>query len=79
MKSDDYNKGKIVRMVDMYFDNALNNEEQQNLFKNIENNPVYSELYRKEKQFRTFIKDNVTRPEVSQEFKDSIKHFIHRH
>lgn len=78
MKSNKHNVGKILQLVDMYIDEALDNDEKQDLIQNIQSNPLYSELYRQEKEFRSFIKDNVKRPEVSQEFRDSIKQFVHK-
>lgn len=73
MSKDKYDVNEILQMVDMYIDKALNEEDKRALMNKIQSIPIYSQLYQQEKDFRTFLKDNVKRPEVSAEFKESLK------
>jgi hypothetical protein len=59
--------------INLYFDNELDSNDQQSLLNKIDHDPACSKLFNKEKSFRDFIKNNVKRPTVSQEFIRNLK------
>ncbi len=69
----------IQNRVNLYFDNALGESEKRELLNQVSNDPKCSKIFNKEKNFREFIKNNVTRPSVSSDFiqniKDKVRYF----
>lgn len=63
--------------VNLYFDKELNSEDENALMEEINDDPARGSLFKKEKSFRDFIKNNVKRssvpPDLIQNIKDSIK------
>ena len=68
-----HNVHDIQNQVNLYFDNALGENEKQELLSRVDNDPRCSKIFNKEKNFREFIKNNVSRPTVSSDFIQSIK------
>jgi len=66
----------IKDKIYLYFDNALNESDRQELMKAIDNNPACGELFKKEKNFREQIKSQVKRPEATPDFIQQIKNRI---
>jgi len=67
------NDGDIRDQINMYFDNALSNEEQQSLLQQVSADPQAGQIFQKEKHFRDYIKNNVKRSSVSPDLIQSIK------
>ncbi len=63
----------LVAKVTMYLDNELSKEGERALLKEIQQNPAYFELLKKERSFRDFIKSRVHRRKVSPTLIASIK------
>ena len=63
----------IRKQVDMYFDQALSEQEQQSLLDRVNNDPAYHRVFSQEKQIRDHIKQKVHRPGVSPDLIQSIK------
>ena len=63
----------IRKQVDMYFDQALSEQEQLSLLDRVNNDPAYHRVFTKEKEIRDQIKQNVHRPGVSPDLIQSIK------
>ena len=63
----------LVKKVTMYLDNALPREEERQLLKEIQADPNYMELLKREKSFKDFIKRKVQRRHVSPALVKSIK------
>lgn len=59
--------------LDMYLDNALNQEDEKDFVARINEDPAYNRLYASEKNFREMIKNNIRRPNVSPNLIQSIK------
>ncbi len=68
-----HNVNEIQDQVNLYFDNALGENEKQELLHKVDIDPRCSKIFNKEKNFRNFIKNNVTRPSVSSDFIQLIK------
>jgi len=64
---------EIQNRVTLYFDNALGENESQELLQAVNHDPRCSKIFNKEKTFREFIKNNVTRPSVSSDLIQNIK------
>ena len=63
----------LKQRVDLYFDNALSKDDENDLLKRVDDDPRCSKIFNKEKSFRDYIKNNVKRPSVSADFVKSIK------
>lgn len=59
----------LVRKLNMYLDNELDQQESINL----RNNPEFYSILEREQNFRHFIKDRVPRRKVSSDLIQSIK------
>ncbi|MBT8190546.1 MAG: hypothetical protein HKN67_03360 [Saprospiraceae bacterium] len=68
-----HNVHDIRNQVNLYFDNALGDNEKKELLSRVDNDPRCSKIFKKEKTFREFIKNNVARPSVSTDLIQSIK------
>jgi len=68
-----HNVHDIQNQVNLYFDNALEENEKKELLSKVDQDPRCNKIFNKEKTFREFIKNNVTRPSVSSDFIQSIK------
>ena len=66
----------IRQRINLYFDNALSPEDQQDLLHKVECDNKCSKLFTKEKNFRDYIKNNVKRSSVSPDLIQSIKERI---
>lgn len=67
----------LRQKIDLYFDNALPPKDQEELMQKVEKDPRCSSMFKKEKTFRDFIKNNVKRtsvsPDIIQSIRDSIR------
>jgi len=61
------------KKVDMMLDNALTKEGEEEVMDKIKDNPAYEQLLNNERNFRNFVRGNVIRPKVTEEFIQSIK------
>jgi len=61
------------QQVNLYLDNRLTQDSEQNLLDAIQSDSECNQVYNKEKQFRDFIKSNIKRPSASQDLIKSIK------
>lgn len=61
------------QQVNLYFDNRLTKDSEQNLLDAVNNDSECSKVFNTEKQFRDFIKTNVKRPGASKDLIKSIK------
>ena len=51
--------------VDLYLDNELQMDEQEVLMNEVKNNPHFQAVLDQERNFRTFLRSNVSRKSVS--------------
>ena len=63
----------LRKQISMYFDNELCSDDKQQLLQRVDVDPKCSSLFRKEKNFREYIKSNIKRPNVSNGLIDNIK------
>ena len=67
----------LRQKIDLYFDNALPPKDQEELMQKVQKDPRCSSMFKKEKTFRDFIKNNVKRtsvsPDIIQSIRDSIR------
>ena len=63
----------LRKQISMYFDNELCSDDKQQLLQRVDVDPKCSSLFRKEKNFREYIKSNIKRPNVSNNLIDNIK------
>lgn len=61
------------QQVNLYLDNRLTTDSEQNLLDAIESDSECNKVYNCEKQFRDFIKTNLQRPCASEDLINSIK------
>lgn len=77
-KNDDLSD--IIKKVNLYLDNELPIEAHSQLLNDINSNPNYSQVLQGEKNFRNFLKTNITRQEPSDQFlqdlREKIKPFL---
>lgn len=66
----------LRKKISLYFDNELNNLEATSLLNRVEVDPKCSNLFRKEQDFRNYIKSNVHRSSVSSNLIQTIKNHI---
>ena len=74
------NMNEIRASINLYFDNALTTDAQQNLLNKVDSDSTCHKIFNQEKNIREFIKNNVTRPDVSPDFIQNIMNninFIH--
>ena len=72
MKNQD-NFQQIRQKINLYFDNALDKEDEKNLLHQIDEDPRCHKIFHKEKNFRDFIKTNVKRSAVSPDLIQTIR------
>ena len=70
------NMNEIRASINLYFDNALTTDAQQNLLNKVDSDSTCHKIFNQEKNIREFIKNNVTRPAVSQDFIQNIMNNI---
>lgn len=70
------NINEIRASINLYFDNALTTDAQQNLLNKVDSDSTCHKIFNQEKNIREFIKNNVTRPEVSPDFIQNIMNNI---
>ncbi len=63
----------LRKQISMYFDNELCKDDKDQLLQRVDMDPKCSSLFRKERNFREYIKNNIKRPNVSHDLIDSIK------
>ena len=63
----------IRNQVNLFFDNELADTEKQELLQRVETDPKITKIFKQEKTYRDFIKNNVSRPKVSSDFIQTIK------
>lgn len=71
-----HDQQEFYRLMSLYLDNELTNEDEQRLLQELRSNPNYMEFLSKERSFREFIKTKVQRRKVSPALVDSIKEKI---
>jgi len=71
-----HNIQDIRDRVTLYFDNALGENERNELLQQVSQDPKCQKIFDKEKSFREFIKNNVQRPAVSSDLIQNIKNQI---
>lgn len=67
---------RFQEKVDLYFDKALSQSDEQDLLNDIENDSSCQKVFEQTQNYRTFIKDKVHRPSISPDFIKSIKEKI---
>lgn len=63
-------------LIELYFDKAIEKDDKEKLFKQMDSNPLVHQLFEKEKTYRNYIRTHVKRPSVPTGFIDSIKNRI---
>ena len=63
----------IRREVDMYFDQALSSQDQDQLLERVNTDPAYHRVFTQEKTMREHIKQKIHRPGVSPDLIQAIK------
>lgn len=63
----------IRQKINLYFDNALTQKDQDELLSRVSTDPDCCQMFNKEKTFRDFIKNNVRRTPASQDIIQSIR------
>jgi len=70
------NMNEIRASINLYFDNALTTDAQQNLLNKVDSDSTCHKIFNQEKNIREFIKNNVTSPAVSPDFIQNIMNNI---
>lgn len=70
------NMNELRANINLYFDNALSSDDQQNLLQKVSNDTQCSQIFNQEKSVRDFIKNNFLRPSVSPDLIQNIKNNI---
>lgn len=70
------NTGELRSKINLYFDNALSQDESSLLLQRVDTDSKCSKMFNKEKTFRDYIKNNVKRSSVSPDLIQSIKDSI---
>ena len=65
--------GELREKINLYFDHALNKDEEQSLLDRVQNDTRCSSMFNKEKNFREFIKSNVKRSSVTPDLIQTIR------
>jgi len=63
---------EIRKNIHLYLDQALNEEDQLKMMKEVKANPEYSQLINSERNFRTLLKNKVKRSQVPNDLIQSI-------
>jgi len=67
----------FAKKVSLFLDNELNHEARENFLTEVRGNPDYTAILKKEKEFKSFLKNNIARramsPDVVQRIKDRIR------
>jgi hypothetical protein len=71
-----HDQQEFCRLMNLYLDNELSNEDENKLLQELRSNPSYMQFLSQEKSFREFIKSRVQRRKVSPALIDSIKEKI---
>lgn len=66
----------LRQRIEMYFDNELDDKSCQSLLAKVKTDPRCGKLFKKEKNFREYIKTNVKRSTVSADLIQNIKNSI---
>jgi F0F1-type ATP synthase delta subunit len=69
----------LKKKINLFLDDQLDGGESQSLLKMVDDDPKCCSIYNKEKDFRDFIKSNISRPSVSKSLLQSIKQNIASH
>ena len=64
---------ELRKRINLYFDHALNQEEEKNLLSEVDNDVRCSQMFNKEKSFREFIRTSVKRSSVSPDLIQNIR------
>jgi hypothetical protein len=72
MRSFDSEK-TLKKQIHLFLDNELPKDEASELINLMELDPRTSQIYNSEKDFRAFVKNNVKRSTVSEDFAQNIK------
>lgn len=75
MRSLDTSKS-LKKQINLFLDNELPSEDHQQLMTRMESDPRCTKIYNTEKNFRDFVKNNVKRPSVTQDFIQNLKERI---
>lgn len=70
------NLNEVRETINLYFDDALNSQDQMDLLNRIDTDQRCKKIFHQEKNIRTFIKNNVARPAVSPDVIKNIKNHI---
>jgi hypothetical protein len=65
------------KQVEMYFDQALDAQSQQDLLQKVNTDPTYQQVFEHEKNIRNQIKQRIYRPVNSNQLIQAIKNQIH--
>ena len=63
----------LRQKIDLFFDNALPTKDSEELMSQVDKDPRCGKIFKKEKNFREFIKNNVKRTSVSPDLIQSIR------
>ncbi|MBK8701141.1 MAG: hypothetical protein IPN29_17030 [Saprospiraceae bacterium] len=63
----------LRKQISLYFDNELCSDDKQHLLTQIDADPKCSSMFKKERNFREYIKNNIKRPTVSTDLINNIK------
>lgn len=67
------NYQELKRQISLFFDNELDHENKEILMSQIDNDPKCSSMFKKERNFREYVKNNIKRPVVSTDLIQTIK------
>jgi hypothetical protein len=60
------------KSIHLYLDRAMTEEDQQKMMEQVKKNPDFPHMINRERNFRTFLKNNVRRQSVSTDLIQSI-------
>lgn len=63
----------LKKQINLFFDNELDSENKEQLLNKIDNDPKCQSMFKKERNFRDYIKNNIKRPSVSTDLIQTIK------
>ncbi len=63
----------LKKQINLFFDNELDNENKEQLLNKVDNDPKCQSMFKKERNFRDYIKNNIKRPSVSTDLIQTIK------
>ena len=63
---------EIQEKINLYLDSALNESDQQKMMEHLREDPGFPQMINRERNFRTFIKNNVPRSDVPSDLIQSI-------